>query len=169
MKCAQIYDFLALPFPLSSVVGNLSRNKMGGIGAVAEPFVVVCLLAGGAWINRNSSPGLRRRPQDRRRISEDDLELGEETVFETEGLIGTSDSRSSSPSLLPEQEPYFRTRILRIFGVQKQVTTPNTRRFKGYLLSRLLEKFPFLVECWYWALIYWVCASNRFSNYTNFG
>jgi hypothetical protein len=29
-------------------------------------------------------------------------------------------------------------------------------------LSRLLQKFPFLVEAWYWALIYWVCISDRF-------
>ena len=28
----------------------------------------------------------------------------------------------------------------------------------GRLLSRLLRRFPFLVEAWYWALIYWVRA-----------
>jgi hypothetical protein len=34
--------------------------------------------------------------------------------------------------------------------------SPNTKRFQDYFLSRLLKKFPFLVEAWYWALIYWV-------------
>ena len=69
------------------------------------------------------------------------------------------ESRSASPSLLGDQEPRWRMRTIGVWGVRKEVTTPNTRRFKGYLLSRLLERFPFLVECWYWALIYWVsCA-----------
>lgn len=41
-------------------------------------------------------------------------------------------------------------------GMKKEVVSPNTRRFQDYFLSRLLKKFPFLVEAWYWALIYWV-------------
>jgi hypothetical protein len=41
-------------------------------------------------------------------------------------------------------------------GMKKEVVSPNTRQFQDYFLSRLLKKFPFLVEAWYWALIYWV-------------
>lgn len=131
--------------------------KMGGIGAFAEPLVVVVLLFGGAWINRDFNPGLRRTPRDVRRFSEDDLADGKEQTKDSEALIESLDnSRSTSPSLLPDQEPQYRLRTLRAFGKQCTVTTPNTRRFKGYFLSRLLEKFPFLVECWYWFLIYWV-------------
>ncbi len=101
---------------------------MGGIGAIAEPLVVVTLLFGGTWINRDPNPGPKRRPRDVRRISEDveDLETGrnhdEDDV----------ESRSSSPSLLPHQEPKYRVRTVGAWGVRKQVTTPNTRRFKGY-------------------------------------
>ena len=40
--------------------------------------------------------------------------------------------------------------------MKKEVMSPNTKRFQDYFLSRLLKKFPFLVEAWYWALIYWV-------------
>ena len=131
---------------------------MGGIGAFAEPLVVVVLLFGGAWINRDFNPGLRLLSRDSRRFSEDDIENGSERSREVEGLIGSLDSsRSSSPSLLPNQEPEYRIRTLKAFGKQTKVTTPNTKRFKGYFLSRLLQKFPFLVECWYWFLIYWVC------------
>ncbi|RQM08379.1 hypothetical protein DH86_00002625 [Scytalidium sp. 3C] len=71
------------------------------------------------------------------------------------------ESRSASPSLLVSQEPKWRTQSLQLFGWKREIVTPNTRRFKGYLLSRLLEKFPFLVECWYWALIYWVYQLGR--------
>jgi hypothetical protein len=32
---------------------------MSGIGGIAEPLVVVTLLFGGTWINRDSNPGER--------------------------------------------------------------------------------------------------------------
>lgn len=133
-----------------------SDDDMGGVGAVAEPLVVIALLFGGTWINRDFNPGRqRRRSGDSRRVSDDGFKRADE------------ESRSSSPSLLASEEPQWRTRTLRIWGVGREVTTPNTRRFKGYFLSRLLEKFPFLVECWYWALIYWVSAFNfRIKSFT---
>lgn len=67
----------------------------------------------------------------------------------------------SSPSLLPAQEPTWRKREINILGWRRELTSPNTRVFKGRLLSRLLRKFPFLVEAWYWALIYWVYQLGR--------
>ena len=132
---------------------------MGGIGAVTEPLVVIALLVGGTWINRDFNPGRRRRPRDIRRVSDsDDARVHGETTVLTEDDI---ESRSASPSLLGDQEPKWRTRTLEVWGMRKEAVTPNTRRFKGYFLSRLLEGFPFLVECWYWALIYWVSCANR--------
>jgi hypothetical protein len=123
--------------------------NMGGIGAVAEPLLVIFLLIAGTWINRDFAPGRsRRRLRDVRRVSDDFYTSGdsEEDI----------ESRSTSPSLLVTQEPEWRTRRLGVWGLANEVKTPNTRRFKEFFLSRLLEKFPFLVECWYWALIYWV-------------
>lgn len=136
---------------------------MGGIGAFAEPLVVVTLLIGGAWINRDHDPG-RRLPKHFRRVSEDDIDVEEgqtriSRTSEIDAILDEDDveHRSSSPSLLTTSEPKWRRRKLRIWGFEKSVITPNSRRFKSYFLSRLLERFPFLVECWYWALIYWVC------------
>jgi hypothetical protein len=120
---------------------------MGGTGAVAEPLVVIALLIGGTWINRDFEPGRNRRPRDVRRIWDD------ATYRDVEE---DAESRPMSPSLLVTQESEWRTRTLSLWGMRKEVTAPNTRIFKGYFLSRLLERFPFLVECWYWALIYWV-------------
>lgn len=121
---------------------------MGGIGAVAEPLVVITLLIVGTWINRDFDPGRTRRPRDTRRISND---------ARYKDIEDDPEARSTSPSLLVNEEPEWRKRTLGVWGLRKEVVTPNTRRFKGYFLSRLLERFPFLVECWYWALIYWVC------------
>ena len=117
---------------------------MGGIGAVAEPLVVIFLLFGGTYLNRTSSTG-RKHSLDLRRVSAD----SSHRLQDVEG-------RPVSPSVHNNQEPKWRERTVGFGGWRKKVVTPNTRQFRDYFLSRLLEKFPFLVECWYWALIYWV-------------
>jgi len=154
---------------------------MGGIGAVAEPLVVIGLLIGGTWLNRDPEPGRSQLPSYRRtasasssrRISNDDIENGGmvESPTSISSLLSQEDGdsdfegvlkrRSTSPSLLGDQEPKWRKRTLKIWGLSKQVETPNNRRFKGKLVSRVLEKYPFLVEVWYWGLIYWVCILTK--------
>ena len=121
---------------------------------MAEPLVVIALLVGGTWINRDFNPGRRRRARDVRRVSRDGSSNA--SSYGSDTPLIEEESRSSSPSLLAAQEPKWRKRTIGAWGFKTEVVTPNTRRFKNYFLSRLLEKFPFLVECWYWALIYWV-------------
>ncbi|ORY68484.1 uncharacterized protein BCR38DRAFT_406406 [Pseudomassariella vexata] len=70
-------------------------------------------------------------------------------------LIATEDSpRVSDDSDLPQvtntRYPPKRRRILGIWTVQ----TPNSTRFAGHIHSRILQKFPFLVEMFYWAITY---------------
>ncbi|PSN66059.1 integral membrane protein [Corynespora cassiicola Philippines] len=132
-----------------------------GAGAFIEPLVVVTLLFGGTWINRNTDYRIfdRRRSPNRspRSFSPDSIGSGHSSPRSSSSLL----DRASSPSLLTPQEPKWRKRELQIFGFRKEVVSPNTRRFQGYFLSRLLKKFPFLVEAWYWALIYWVYQLGR--------
>ncbi|KAF2104902.1 hypothetical protein NA57DRAFT_71103 [Rhizodiscina lignyota] len=135
-----------------------------GVGGLVEPAVVIGLLFGGTWINRNTSYSMynssrssrwRKDPLDR---MEDDIGSPPPPVH---GLGENSGSGPSSPSLLPAQEPTWRKREVNLWGWRRELTSPNTRVFKGCLLSRLLRKFPFLVEAWYWALIYWVYQLGR--------
>lgn len=132
-----------------------------GAGAFIEPLVVVTLLFGGTWFNRNTSYTLfPTRRQDRwssekRYASRDGSPDSLESGLTEDELLGGS-RRSSAQSLTASQEPSWRQRQIGVFGWKKEVTSPNTRVFKEYFLSRLLMKFPFLVEAWYWALIYWV-------------
>lgn len=129
-----------------------------GVGAFLEPLVVVTLLFGGTWVNRNTKYRIfdRRRnySQSPRSTSPDSLESERSSPRSSASLL--DGYRASSPSLLPAQEAYWRKREIRWLGLRTEVVSPNTRRFQGYFLSRLLQKFPFLVEAWYWALIYWV-------------
>lgn len=41
------------------------------------------------------------------------------------------------------------------------MTKPNTGMFRGSFASRFVERFPFLLECAYWGLIYWVYQLGR--------
>lgn len=131
-----------------------------GVGAVLEPLVVVTLLFGGAWINRAtdySFSGRSTRWQNEK-VDTRDSEAGR-SIYDVPGMKPlSSKNRSLSPSLLPSQEKSTRQRELRILGYTRMVETPNTAVFRHRFLSRVLHKFPFLVEAWYWALIYWVSS-----------
>lgn len=128
-----------------------------GVGAVLEPLIVVTLLFGGAWINRASeSTFSSRNSRWQGPPSQDNIE-GDDKEYNEEGMRPLSTkNRSLSPSLLPSQEEKWRRREFRFLGWSKTIETPNTAIFRNRFLSRVLQKFPFLVEAWYWALIYWV-------------
>ncbi|KAH9900455.1 integral membrane protein [Xylariomycetidae sp. FL2044] len=55
--------------------------------------------------------------------------------------------RSSSPAYALEHPPKRR----RVFG-RWTVQTPNSSRFAGNFHSRILQKFPFLIEMFYWII-----------------
>lgn len=135
-----------------------------GVGAFAEPLIVVSLLAGGTIFNQDQSQAVRERGWHR-------LDSLDDAVTEEFGTDPGSDENispdqrifspnSSSATLLDpaddEHDTRWRKRTLRLWKWQKTIATPNTRVFENRLLSRVLRRFPFLVETWYWALIYWV-------------
>ncbi|KAK2056966.1 integral membrane protein [Colletotrichum caudatum] len=145
-----------------------------GIGAVAEPLVVITLLFGGTFFNRNTGGGgggsgnahgnlgWKGGPDvdDVEHKRSDERRSGVSTPDSEESLLSVG-AWSSSSTLAPHEEPPMRTRRVKFFGYQRLVTTPNTRVYKVRLLSRVLRKFPFLVEAWYWALLYWVYQLGR--------
>ncbi|KAF4470533.1 integral membrane [Fusarium albosuccineum] len=131
-----------------------------GVGSFLEPLIVVTLLFGGAFFNRNkdysflknksgwaSHKHIKRSDEFHKRDSSDSL------------MSGWSGSRS--PSIDPYEQPALRRRKFQVFGYKRIVTTPNTHVFEDRLLSRVLKKFPFLAECWYWFLIYFVYQVGR--------
>jgi hypothetical protein len=127
-----------------------------GAGAFIEPLVVVTLLFGGTWVNRNTE----YRLFNRRRI----YTHSPRSSSPSSSIESGRSSLSSSVSLLSQDdEPKWRVREINIMGFRKELVSPNTRQFQDYFLSRVLKKFPFLVEAWYWALIYWVNISLEFA------
>ncbi|KAK4117119.1 integral membrane protein [Canariomyces notabilis] len=147
------------------------------VGAVVEPIVVISLLAFGTFINRNKSQhgyGLSSTSSlSSRRVywqatkhdpepSLGFLEKGRRSDSQ-EPLSTPGSSRSSSEADLTIHVDSLnkRKRTLRFLGWEREVTTPNTSVFKDRFLSRVLQQLPFLVEVWYWALIYWVYQLGR--------
>lgn len=136
---------------------QLFAGEMGA-GIWIEPLVVVTLLFGGAWVNRaraEAAPTGSLSGWARHKRSDDSLESGSSSPRTETGLL----SRSSSWGI--DQGNGWRTRTTALFGVRKEIRSPDTSVFSDRLLSRILRRFPFLVEVWYWALIYWVYQLGR--------
>ncbi|KAM4066626.1 PAP2 superfamily protein [Hirsutella rhossiliensis] len=133
------------------------------VGAFAEPLVVVVLLFGGAWVNRNKDYDLcvSAYVADKTHKRSDELLGGGDSNRRDSRESQASWSGSSTPTLAPHEVPTLRRRRIRFFGRERFVTTPNTLVFQDRFLSRVLEKFPFLAEAWYWALVYWIYQLGR--------
>ncbi|KAJ5899846.1 integral membrane protein [Penicillium taxi] len=133
-----------------------------GIGAALEPLVIVVVLFGGTWINRNPSSSLfqksfRRSSSYVRTLSHDSLESVCSSPTSNIDLL--SPRPEFRLSFSPDAQ--WHKRQLKLFGLSFSVTSPNTTIFHDRLLSRILRKVPFLVECWYWALVYWIYQLGR--------
>lgn len=133
-----------------------------GAGAFIEPLVVISLLAGGTWINRARQNNTTRSLNHHKRIDSPALSGSETSTYGSEEGLLTPLSRSSSPAFLNQgSQGKWRKRTVGLFWWNHEISTPNTAVFADRLLSRLLRRLPFLVEVWYWALIYWVYQLGR--------
>ncbi|OJD18594.1 hypothetical protein AJ78_01365 [Emergomyces pasteurianus Ep9510] len=142
-----------------------------GIGALLEPLVVVTLLLGGTWINRSSDfspPYAWNTPRSGSVKSadfSDKLDSVEDGLSATtgtdDGSVSSPPYRSLPPYLITDQERPRRVRQIGLWSWRREVMTPNTAIFRNRCFSRLLRKFPFLVECWYWTLVYWTYQLAR--------
>ncbi|KAJ2905561.1 hypothetical protein MKZ38_005205 [Zalerion maritima] len=140
-----------------------------GVGAFLEPLIVVSLLATGTIVNRDKFFSLSTKPSTidrrprKRSDSYDDTESGRSSPSGTKTSGAALGGWSSTSTLSGGEDgsERWRRRTLRLWGWKRTVTTPNTRVFEDRFLSRLLRQFPFLVEAWYWALIYWVYQIGR--------
>lgn len=103
--------------------------------AFLEPVIVFSILTAGVIFNRRRSTIVR----DQR-----DGSWSPSSTSSSEGLLSG-----------PVVEAQWRER--KFLG--KKVRSRNTIRWKNSFVSRILRKFPFLVEVWYWLLVYWVSTT----------
>jgi len=102
--------------------------------------IVISIMIGSLSINRhrNFSIFSRRGQESYRKLALD------EDDSESEDLDSNNQLSPSSNNV----DGKTRT----CFG--RTITTPNTHRFRTHIHSRILQKFPFLIEMFYWALSY---------------
>jgi hypothetical protein len=128
--------------------------EMGFLG-LGEPSIGTFVILFGAWLNRDKTfnPPLRTWL---RWQTTDDFLLDE---FDLEEASRALPSRIRSPS--PSRNSSWRHRDLNLLNFTITVTTPNTYPFSNTLPSRVLRKFPYIIEIIYWVLIYSVYQMGR--------
>lgn len=136
------------------------------VNVFLEPLVVISLLVGGTLVNRNRGASTPRTYERRPRSKDlhvafaEDLEDGTLLVDPSDTISQKPRHHSRSHSSPSRGDGRWRTRPVGFLKWKRRVTTPDTSRHSDTVLSRLLYHFPFLVEAWYWALIYWVHATT---------
>ncbi|KIW34252.1 hypothetical protein, variant [Cladophialophora immunda] len=130
---------------------------MGFLG-LGEPSWGTLIIFLGAWINRDfTTPIIRPIQQPYVALVED---VGHEMGLEAQGPMGSGDiSIASFPNV--DRQRHWRERELSLFGLKTTIQTPNTAVFRDRMFSKVLLRFPFLVEIVYWALIYGVYQFAR--------
>lgn len=128
-----------------------------GAGLFFEPALVVFLLLGGCWVNRNTKYSSNFRKWSQRWSQ---LPIDEEAASKS---LDKPRSGQSSPRRLSDINPeaQYVSRTIGIGPFKTTVLSPNTKVFEDRWLSQLIHHFPFIVEVFYWALIYWVYQLGR--------
>ncbi|OAP65772.1 hypothetical protein AYL99_01744 [Fonsecaea erecta] len=130
---------------------------MGFLG-LGEPSWGTLIIFLGAWINRDfTTPVARSRQGSSVELVDDvDHEMG----LGFRETLGSGDS-PSTPSPNAARQGQWRHRELSLLGLKTTVQTPDTAVFRNRMSSKVLLRFPFLIEIVYWALIYGVYQFGR--------
>ncbi|KAI5238437.1 hypothetical protein E4T43_07380 [Aureobasidium subglaciale] len=113
----------------------------------AEPLMVMTILSGAMFVTRKRGYRVFKR---RSGVYKSAME-GDDTACSSDELLD-HDARNEDDAqeILSTTKHLPKTRTLLCLSVK----TPNTARVKNNLHSRVLQKFPFLVEMLYWVINY---------------
>ncbi|KAL7425247.1 hypothetical protein Q5752_000935 [Cryptotrichosporon argae] len=121
-----------------------TAEHIPALSYILEPALVVGLLAAGTLANS-------RRPAQIVRVN---------AVLDQ--LSPAGGSRSPSPPPLGRLGAAAAApRKLEMRFLAWTVTVPDNARFRMHFFSRVLAMLPFLMECWYWVLTYWIYQLAR--------
>ncbi|KAK8207363.1 PAP2 superfamily-domain-containing protein [Phyllosticta capitalensis] len=114
----------------------------------AEPLMVASILFGAMYMTRRRDYSIFRKSRNRKTILDDepgsDVSSDSLLHYDSENEDDAQDPIAASKHLPKQRKCCFG------FVVQ----TPNTSRFKNNIHSRILQKFPFLIEMFYWIINY---------------
>ena len=129
------------------------------IYGLGEPGLGTCIIIAGVWLNRNTTvrelkSTFLRDTSSNKEVP--DIVLHETSESDRSAAANISKRRFSNAPAAPTR---WRKRELRFFGLSKTIHTPNTAVWENTIPSRILYRFPFLMELIYWSLIYGVSAA----------
>ncbi|KAF2455165.1 PAP2 superfamily-domain-containing protein [Lineolata rhizophorae] len=130
----------------------------------AEPIIVASILFGAMWMTRRRGYRILDRRRGRRSPYKSYLDgtAGGDSGRSSDELL----SRSSSGWDSDDEDDWMRNSSLASASTNKhppkvrdccglvRVQTPNSSRFRHHVHSRILQRFPFLIEMFYWIINY---------------
>jgi hypothetical protein len=124
---------------------------MGYLG-LGEPGLGFFIILFGAILNREQTFNPPLRSWLRWRIGIDELQSEKDHTHES--LLDIP----AEPTTVPSP---WRRRDLHLLNLHTTIPSPNTKPLQTTLPSRILHKFPYIIEIIYWALIYSVYQMGR--------
>jgi hypothetical protein len=112
--------------------------------------LIVCLMIGSLILNRRRSYKIIPRGRDQRDPTSENLLRVPGQEYDSDNESAYYRSRSPSPIVKAKE---------RCCGIP--VDVPDSSHFGNHIHSRILQKFPFLVEMFYWALNYVAYAMTK--------
>ncbi|KAJ9143684.1 Glucanase [Pleurostoma richardsiae] len=128
--------------------------------AAVEPFVIVGIMIASCYVNRRRGYPISPSKQDQGLLGQPKLEEtwderapADDTSSDEQELLALSSTSSASTTPHPSKKRNLCGMV---------VYTPNSSRYANYWHSRFIQKFPFLVEMFYWAvnLLFYVSVKS---------
>ncbi|CCX12313.1 Similar to hypothetical protein [Tuber melanosporum Mel28]; acc. no. XP_002839888 [Pyronema omphalodes CBS 100304] len=134
--------------PLSSAPPEWNSDPAWKLPSWAEPIIVASILFGACYCTRRRNFSILNKSSNNNYTP---LSLHDDDTSVVEPYSDTDSSSDYSLSTSTLKHPPRRRRWLWL-----TITTPNTSRFANNPHSRILHKFPFLLEMFYWILTYFL-------------
>jgi len=145
------------PTPLASAPPDWGSDPAWKLPGWAEPVIVAGILFGACFCTRRRHFAVSRRPSSRYSLLDQDSNSSRDTLLHGErakyvDADADDDADADSDYYLSPSSPKHASKRRPFCGTS--VLTPNTSRFAANWHSRVLYKFPFLIEMFYWIVTY---------------
>jgi hypothetical protein len=139
------------PIPLASAPPTWHSDPAWKLPGWAEPVIVASILFGACYYTRRRRFNVFGKQSRYSPLLDQDSNGSQEGLMEEEREERDDDSIDSDYQVSTSKNPPKQRRCC-----GTTVFTPNTSRFANNWQSRVLYKFPFLMEMFYWIITYFI-------------
>jgi hypothetical protein len=139
------------PIPLASTPPTWHSDPAWKLPGWAEPVIVASILFGACYYTRRRRFNVLSKQSRYSPLLDQDSNSSQEGLMDEEREERDDDSVDSDYQVSTSKNPSKKRRCC-----GTTVFTPNTSRFANNWQSRVLYKFPFLMEMFYWIITYFI-------------